>query len=130
MAGIKNGIFSVISLNENCRRRRISMQKSDTGKITAAGFDNKDSTRNSRVSQYCFLSFESRYFVNAICPARKNKVYNTSFRSETHATDSTCKGCIANNKEVTNAISELFFGKQEGKPVNEITVDKMKNKIE
>src|SRR5688572_33054405 len=92
MAGIRNGIFSIISCIENFRFLNTSMQNSETGNITAAGFDKRDRITNSNVSQYCFFEFESRYFVYEIWPAIKNNANNTSFLSETHATDSTCNG--------------------------------------
>jgi hypothetical protein len=42
------------------------MQNNDTGKITAAGLDKRDKTRNNNVSQYCFFEFESTYLVYEI----------------------------------------------------------------
>src|SRR6187401_904919 len=70
-AGIKNRIFSIISLKEKGRLRRISIQKSETGKITAAGFDKSDKTKKSKVIQYSFFEPVSIYLVNVMCPARK-----------------------------------------------------------
>src|SRR6185437_15880181 len=50
------------------------------------------------------LSPYLEYVSNA--PSPKN-VLSTSFRSESHATDSTCNGCNANNA-ATNAAAHIF----------------------
>jgi hypothetical protein len=42
-------------------------------------------------------------------PAIKKSAYKTSFLSDIQATDSTCKGCMAKRRDVTNAISGLLF---------------------
>ena len=69
-----------------------SSSNSTNGSVTSIGFDMRPSANVNSTSSIRFSCGLRTYHTYAQSVSIQNKVLNTSFRSATHATDSTCSG--------------------------------------
>src|SRR5438067_7951204 len=99
----KSGIFSRTSCKAevvpafNRFNGQKSRRRSTKGSVTNIGFAMSPRTKKRITRTYRFNRRLGTYETYAPIVSNQKKVLSTSLRSDTHATDSTCKGWSANN---------------------------------
>src|SRR5439155_23008766 len=85
------------------RRFQKSSSAITTGNTTAIPFERQERTNRAKVARSHGHACRSRYRQYVMHAERKKRQYSTSFRSEIHATDSTCMGWIPKRSATTEA---------------------------